>query len=656
MFDNKYPYTDFHELNLDWFLAEFKKVHDHVDDLDATVKQFTDFVTNYFNNLDVQDEINKKLDAMMEDGSLAVIIEGLFDDYKEEFDAAIDDVNSTVSQQGAKVNELESRMNTFTHLTEGSTTGDAELADIRVAANGSVFDTAGDAVRNQIARLNNMMDTNPFINVEIEQGDYLNIEDYDAPNPHSSAKRIRCEFIYPCDSIHIYSTNGMQFGYALFDADNTIIDYHVNPNYTDVLKNTAGIKTIRLQMADENDADIDPSYASSVFVQIEDLVLSLGELQRLVKSNKQEINTLNNEMYGTIPLDFIQGGYARITNYGDSGANSGSVRIRAEIQNFSYNVPISIRRTSPDYYYVYAAFDALGNLIDGNAAWQSVDHIITGNVATLRMSIRNSTSTAITPDEYASSGIYVESYSVLNKLNELSGFAKLKLMSYNIGRFSYGVDPYYLSVDYDEKLANYKKFFSEQNCDIIGLQECNEYLDGATTGSITANSAIFTYLYPFVHDIANFTCLKSKHKIYNKGTGAFTISGRQYVYGVVMVGGKPVFVMSVHLTPNAGDEQDLRRQSEANEIITICNRYEYSIVFGDFNAQSSDFFDIFTTAGYKIANGGYLPFEETYPARQLPFDNIVVSSNIIVNNTYKCNVYDDLSSDHLPLVTELTLT
>lgn len=149
MFENKYPYTDFHELNLDWFLAEFKKVYVHVDDLDATVKKFTEFVTNYFENLDVQQEINNKLDAMAADGSLSALIQPLFDEYKEDIDAEVRDQNITIQDQNEKISILEGRMDKFSSLTEGSTTGDAELMDIRVGADGITYATAGDAVRGQ---------------------------------------------------------------------------------------------------------------------------------------------------------------------------------------------------------------------------------------------------------------------------------------------------------------------------------------------------------------------------------------------------------------------------------------------------------------------------------------------------------------------------
>ena len=70
------------------------------------------------------------------------------------------DVTKLSSQIDENVNLINARMDTFTTLAEGSTTGDAELKDIRVGADGTTYENAGTAVREQIShiygRTNNM--------------------------------------------------------------------------------------------------------------------------------------------------------------------------------------------------------------------------------------------------------------------------------------------------------------------------------------------------------------------------------------------------------------------------------------------------------------------------------------------------------------------
>ena len=247
-----------------------------------------------------------------------------------------------------------------------------------------------------------------------------------------------------------------------------------------------------------------------------------------------------------------------------------------------------------------------------------------------------------------------------------NGQTKLKVMTYNIGRYSYGVSPYYIDSDYDEKVANYKKFFAEQRCDIIGIEENNIFLDAVSGGNHITNE-LYSYLYPYFADEGNGVSLKSKYPIYAQGISQFSSSGRQYVYGTINIDGKEIFLMTVHLTPNAGETQDSLRAQEVQEILSIVSAKKYFIVFGDFNAQTVAFYDSFTSAGCKIANGGYLPFEWTYSynpedfSSDTPttgiryFDNIVTSANITIDYSGRLNVYADLSSDHIPFVAYLTI-
>lgn len=79
--ENLGPYSNFHELNQDWFLNEFnklvaqwKEMQKNFDNLQDAFNDLKSYVQDYFKNLDVQDEINNKLDSMIADGTLLTII------------------------------------------------------------------------------------------------------------------------------------------------------------------------------------------------------------------------------------------------------------------------------------------------------------------------------------------------------------------------------------------------------------------------------------------------------------------------------------------------------------------------------------------------------------------------------------------------------
>ena len=89
LFEN-FPYTNFHEMNADWLINTLKKLSAEwlsynqnwekwKNDTDAAFKELKTFVNDYFDNLDVQEEINNKLDEMAEDGTLNELFDGYFD-------------------------------------------------------------------------------------------------------------------------------------------------------------------------------------------------------------------------------------------------------------------------------------------------------------------------------------------------------------------------------------------------------------------------------------------------------------------------------------------------------------------------------------------------------------------------------------------------
>lgn len=126
---------------------------------------------------------------------------------------------------------LQSQINTFTALTNGSTTGDAELTNIRVSADGMTYDTAGDAVRGQIGTLTDtvkgvFIPTVTSINRWVQGSITVEGNASDSPYKVRSGGFITFDTDYP--RVTVVVPNGMKISYREYSQEGTYAEYLVS--------------------------------------------------------------------------------------------------------------------------------------------------------------------------------------------------------------------------------------------------------------------------------------------------------------------------------------------------------------------------------------------------------------------------------------------
>lgn len=158
IFDGNLPYTNLHELNLDWIVKFVKETKDKTDLIDEAVED----AKNY--SEDAQESRNDA-QQFSEDA------EG----YKNRTLQIYEDVTDYTSSLNTQVSENTSDIATQTARIDSiisGTTPDAnvELIDIRVRYNGETYPTAGDSVRGQIEEV--LLNSYPLNYIHFEESDW----------------------------------------------------------------------------------------------------------------------------------------------------------------------------------------------------------------------------------------------------------------------------------------------------------------------------------------------------------------------------------------------------------------------------------------------------------------------------------------------------
>lgn len=165
-----FPYTNFHELNLDTIIQYVTDIKNKTDDIDANVERAETAANNAQSSearaIVAADRAEGYLDDFRD---LANDLRDEVDDLSSDLRNQVESNKTNIAINTAAIAANSARIDTFTTLAEGSTTGDAELMDARDGYNGETYASAGDAIREQITDIEIPLNSfNLFNSINIE--------------------------------------------------------------------------------------------------------------------------------------------------------------------------------------------------------------------------------------------------------------------------------------------------------------------------------------------------------------------------------------------------------------------------------------------------------------------------------------------------------
>lgn len=173
-----FPYTNVHELNLDWLINEVAHVNDKYEQIDEAVETTTanaessaESARQSTNVLSQVRTLKTQCETIIENGTQD--IQNILDDGMQDIEniessllsninainTELDLHNTQIATNSANIQTNSDRITQIASLSQGSTTGDAELIDGRVGADGVTYSSIGNAIRGQYTVLNTILNS-----------------------------------------------------------------------------------------------------------------------------------------------------------------------------------------------------------------------------------------------------------------------------------------------------------------------------------------------------------------------------------------------------------------------------------------------------------------------------------------------------------------
>ena len=249
--------------------------------------------------------------------------------------------------------------------------------------------------------------------------------------------------------------------------------------------------------------------------------------------------------------------------------------------------------------------------------------------------------------------------------NQLINPITIRVMQNNIGQFNFGHDGGYAGTGIGLKLSNYREMLMKYHPDVLCLQEYGEYVD--SQNRYNADYILFNDMFPYKsyeeYGYVNFLTFKpfNFRHTYLHTEGDYPV---HMVYGSVIVNNKEIAIGSCALNTLGGTPDGAMKIRALNRMITLLSSYDTAIIGIDTNASSEDEANVLKsylkTNGFRTANWDYAGYLPTYnPSSNIYkcIDSIFIKGTARFTNieVVPASEYNKLLSDHLPVIADITI-
>lgn len=656
-------------------ISDVANVEDNVSDLhdayvslqgyvNETYNELTSFVNNYFDNLDVQTEINNKLDAMAENGDLTQLISPLIP-----------------NAVGAW---LEENITPTTPVVDKTLSISGAAADAQVV--GYEFGAFEINVNSDVAWRTKQINPSSGAGYSGDSAIYLSTTDY---LPSLIAK-IECADTYKFE-VFVYEANGTYKG-TYKDGEY----FTTNKWLTGVLLlNEIGNNyRYKIQLAKVSGEDISLTDASNLtFISFVDKTITLDGKVPNSKSVGTKIADAksvadyigDNLAVNYTPLDaqwYINSTSPKLSTSASVGVATISIPIEP---GQKYTVK---KRTS-----TVMRIGTGGEIPEGATECDLTKVKRHSSASANALTIRAGASDTIlyiqlfaNTDSEEYKNIDANISSLVVTIGDGGGIThfpyKMRIMTYNLGGYNHGSHDLPDPSDLPDIISAYRSFYAKYHPDIVSLNEFKFYLD--TGEQYSADDEIYNVPFPYKYPttalgVEDYT--RSKHIIENNTSAQISYTDGNvedhitYRLSHLNIGNTHIAYVTTHLHANKTDYGVNARTYQLQQLVSALDNYDYVIFAGDMNfggnMQDESRTEDITSAdevaskialmkslGYGVANGGYLAPVGTYPATGNCIDHIFYKDNgniIFCNCEVLTDEYSNLYSDHLPVIADFII-